>query len=249
MSDPMGAATTIASGAAPPPRHVAIIMDGNGRWATARGMPRVAGHRRGAEAVRQAVIGCGELAVRYLTLYGFSSENWKRPAAEVDDLMGLLRHYLRGEIAELHRNGVRIRVIGDRERLAPDIVSLIDNAEAMTRNNETLHLTVALSYGGRAEIAAAARRLAFAVKAGEVDPKTIDEQLFQRHLFTAGIPDPDLIIRTSGEKRISNFLLWQSAYAELVFIDTLWPDFTKQDLVEAIGEYQRRDRRYGTARA
>ncbi len=249
MSDPMGVATTIASDAPPPPRHVAIIMDGNGRWATARGMPRFAGHRRGADAVRQAVIGCGEIGVRYLTLYGFSSENWKRPAAEVDDLMGLLRHYLRGEIAELHRNGVRIRVIGDRDRLAPDIVGLIDNAEGMTRDNDSLHLTVALSYGGRAEIAAAARRLALAVMTGEVDLKAIDEQLFQRYLFTAGIPDPDLIIRTSGEKRLSNFLLWQSAYAEFVFIDTLWPDFAKRDLVDAIHEYQRRDRRYGTARA
>jgi undecaprenyl diphosphate synthase len=212
-------------------------------------LPRVAGHRRGAEAVRQALIGCGELGIRYLTLFGFSSENWKRPPAEIDDLMGLLRHYLRGEIAELHRNRVRLRVIGGRERLAPDIVGLIDNAEMMTRTNDALHLTVALNYGGRAEIAAAARQIAREVAAGRLDAEAIDEDAFARHLFTAGIPDPDLIIRTSGEKRISNFLLWQSAYAEFVFVDTLWPDFTKRDLADAVAEYQRRDRRYGAARA
>ncbi len=235
------------SGAASPPVHVAIIMDGNGRWAKARGMPRVHGHRRGADAVREALDGCREWGVRYLTLFGFSSENWKRPAAEVDDLMGLLRHYLLGEVAELHRNGVRLRVIGERQRLAPDIVALIDNAEATTRANEALNLTVALSYGGRAEITAAARAIASEAVAGRLDPTAIDEQAVQRFLFTADIPDPDLIIRTSGEKRISNFLLWQSAYAELVFIDTLWPDFTRRDLADAIREFQRRERRYGAA--
>ncbi|HSE78958.1 MAG TPA: isoprenyl transferase [Alphaproteobacteria bacterium] len=235
--------------AAPAPVHVAIIMDGNGRWAKARGLPRVAGHRHGADAVRQALEGCGELGIRYLTLFGFSSENWKRPASEIDDLMGLLRHYLRGEIAELHAKGVRVRVIGDRTRLARDIVALIGNAESMTRENTALHLTVALNYGGRAEIARAARALARQAREGRVDPEKVDETMFARHLYTADLPDPDLIIRTSGEQRVSNFLLWQSAYAEFVFIDTLWPDFSKRDLAEAVREFQRRDRRFGAAGA
>jgi undecaprenyl diphosphate synthase len=235
--------------AAPTPVHVAIIMDGNGRWAKARGLPRVAGHRHGADAVRQALEGCGELGIRFLTLFGFSSENWKRPASEIDDLMGLLRHYLRGEIAELHAKGVRVRVIGDRTRLAPDIVALIGNAESMTRENSALHLTVALNYGGRAEIARAARALARQAREGRIDPEKVDETMVARHLYTADLPDPDLIIRTSGEQRVSNFLLWQSAYAEFVFIDTLWPDFTKRDLAEAVGEFQRRDRRFGAAGA
>jgi undecaprenyl diphosphate synthase len=229
------------------PVHVAIIMDGNGRWARARGLPRTIGHQRGAEAVRRTVKGAVELGISYLTLFGFSSENWKRPAAEVDDLMALLRIYLRSEIAELDRNGVRIRVIGDRERLAGDIVALIDGAEDCTRNNAQLNLTVALSYGGRSEIAQAARRLACAVQTGELEIDDIDEAAFARHLLTVGMPDPDLVIRTSGEKRISNFLLWQSAYAELVFVDRLWPDFTRADLEEAIREYHGRDRRYGAA--
>jgi undecaprenyl diphosphate synthase len=235
------------AGSSPPPVHVAIIMDGNGRWAKARGLPRVAGHRRGAEAVRRTIVAAAELGVRYLTLYGFSSENWKRPIEEIDDLMGLLRHYLRGEIAELHRNGVRLRVIGDRARLAPDIVAMIENAEAMTRSNAGLNLIIALSYGSRAEIAAAARVLARRVLAGEMTSEAIDEAAISKALWTADIPDPDLVIRSSGEKRLSNFLMWQSAYAELVFIDTLWPDFGKDDLLSAIAEFQRRDRRYGAA--
>src|SRR5262245_16424785 len=205
-------------------------MDGNGRWAVSRGLPRTAGHHRGAEAVRRTVIGAAELGVSYLTLYGFSSENWKRPPAEVDDLMGLLRLYLRSEIAELHRNQVRVRVIGDRERLSEDLVNLIDGAEQMTAANAGLNLTVALSYGGRGEIVRAARRIAERVHAGELEPSEIDESVFERHLHTAGMPDPDLVIRTSGEKRISNFLLWQTAYSEFVFIDCLWPDFSKRDL-------------------
>ncbi len=229
------------------PVHVAIIMDGNGRWAKQRGLPRVAGHRRGAEAVRATVKAAAELGVRYLTLFGFSSENWKRPLAEIDDLMGLLRHYLRGEIAELHRNGVRLRIIGDRERLAPDIVTLIANAEAMTAGNGGLNLIIALSYGGRADIVAAARRLAAAAADGRIALADIDERSFAASLSTAGVPDPDVLIRTSGEQRISNFLLWQSAYAEMVFLDTLWPDFSKRDLEDAITEFQRRDRRYGAA--
>jgi len=229
----------------PPPAHVAIIMDGNGRWAKARGLPRVAGHRRGGEAVRRAVIAAAELGIPYLTLFGFSSENWKRPAGEVDDLMSLLRHYLRGEVAELHRNNVRVRVIGERERLAPDIVTLIDNTEALTAGNTGLRLSVALSYGGRAEIAGAARRIAEAAIAGRLCTDRVDETLFARYLLTADMPDPDLVIRTSGEQRLSNFLLWQTAYSEFVFIDTLWPDFTKSDLERALSEFHGRERRYG----
>jgi len=231
----------------PVPRHIAIIMDGNGRWAQARGLPRIAGHRRGAEAVRRTVTAAAELGIPYLTLFGFSSENWKRPLAEVDDLMGLLRHYLRGEIAELHRNGVRLRVIGERGRLAPDIVTLIANAEALTRENTGVNLTIALSYGGRAEIIAAMRVLALRAASGELEPESIDEEMMSRHLFTADIPDPDLLIRTSGEQRISNFLLWQCAYAELVFTKTLWPDFGEADLQQAIADYGGRERRYGAS--
>ena len=229
------------------PRHIAIIMDGNGRWAQARGLPRIAGHRRGAEALRRTLTAATELGVPYLTLFGFSSENWKRPLAEVDDLMGLLRHYLRGEIAELHRNGVRLRVIGERGRLAPDIVTLIENAEALTGDNTGTNLTIALSYGGRAEIIAAMRVLAGKAAAGKLAPEAIDETLVARHLFTADIPDPDLLIRTSGEQRISNFLLWQCAYAELVFTKTLWPDFGRDDLEQAIADYGGRERRYGAS--
>jgi len=229
------------------PRHIAIIMDGNGRWAKARGLPRIAGHRQGAEAVRRTVRAAGELGIPYLTLFGFSSENWKRPLAEIDDLMGLLRHYLRGEIAELHRNGVRLRVIGDRERLAPDIVTLIANAEELTRENGGVNLTIALSYGGRAEIVAAVRALAAKAASGELQTDEIDEDLISRHLFTSDIPDPDLLIRTSGEQRISNFLLWQCAYSELVFTKTLWPDFGEADLVQAIADFGCRERRYGAS--
>jgi undecaprenyl diphosphate synthase len=230
-----------------PPRHVAIIMDGNGRWATARGLPRVAGHRRGADAVRRTVKAAAELGISYLTLFGFSSENWKRPIAEVDDLMGLLRLYLRGEIAELHRNSVRLRVIGRRERLAPDIVTLIENGERLTAGNAGLQLTVALSYGGRDEIALAARSIAAKVAAGTLALGEIDEDCVSRHLLTAELPDPDLLIRTSGEQRISNFLLWQTAYAEFVFTETLWPDFAKVDLEKAVRDYHGRERRYGAS--
>ncbi len=230
-----------------PPAHVAIIMDGNGRWAKARGLPRIAGHRRGAESVRRTVTAAAELGIAYLTLFGFSSENWKRPTGEIDELMSLLRVYLRGEIAELHRNGVRVRIIGDRTRLAPDIVTLIVNAEELTRSNTGLTLIVALSYGGRHDIVQAAQGLAADVAAGRMKPEAIDETLFADHLFTAGIPDPDLLIRTSGEQRISNFLLWQTAYTELVFVETLWPDFGAGDLETAVREFHGRDRRYGTS--
>lgn len=238
----------VPSHAAPaPPVHIAIIMDGNGRWAKTKGLPRTLGHRRGAEAVRRTVMGAIELGVSYLTLYGFSSENWKRPASEIDDLMTLLRFYIRNEIDELDKSGVRLRVIGDRRRLADDIVNLIDAAERQTRNNARLNLTVALSYGGRSEIALAAQRVAEAVRDGRLRSQDVDETVLAEHLLTVGLPDPDLVIRTSGEKRLSNFLLWQSAYAELVFIDRLWPDFTKEDLADAIREFHGRDRRYGGA--
>lgn len=229
------------------PRHVAIIMDGNGRWARARGLPRAAGHRRGADAVRRAVEGACEQGVSYLTLYGFSSENWKRPAQEIADLMGLLRLYLQGETAELHKQNIRLRFIGDRTRFSADIGALIDQAETRTRDNTALQLIVALNYGGRGEITAAARRILDDSLAGRLKPEALTEDVFARYLSTADIPDPDLVIRTSGEKRLSNFLLWQSAYAELVFIDTLWPDFSKQDFENVIREYARRERRYGAA--
>ncbi len=228
-----------------PPAHVAIIMDGNGRWATQRGLPRTAGHKKGVEAVRRALEAAGDLGIRYLTLYSFSSENWNRPQDEVSDLMQLLRFYLRGEIATLHRNGVRLRVIGDRSRLAHDIVQLIRNAEELTGANTGLTLVIALSYGSRAEIVQAARDVAQAARDGRLDPEALTERVFAQHLYTRDIPDPDLVIRTSGEKRISNFLLWQLAYAELVFLDTLWPDFTKVDMENAVQEFHRRDRRFG----
>lgn len=229
------------------PRHVAVIMDGNGRWANARGMPRTLGHRQGAEAVRRCITGAMELGIPFLTLFGFSSENWRRPASEVTDLMGLLRRFLQSELAEIHKNGIRLRVIGDRTRLPDDIARLIEDAESRTRDNQRLNLTIALSYGGRQEIAEAARRLALAVRDGELQPEEIDEDLFSQGLLTAGIPDPDLLIRTSGEQRLSNFLLWQAAYSELIFVDKLWPDFDESDLLAAVEEFRRRDRRYGAA--
>jgi len=235
-----------ASGGARPPVHVAIIMDGNGRWARSRGLPRVAGHRRGVDAVRRTVRAAGELGVGYLTLFSFSSENWRRPFEEVQELMKLLRFYLRNELTELHQNGVRFRMIGDRARLPPDIISLIDEAEAKTAENNRLTLMIALSYGGRDELVLATRRLAEEVKAGKLDPAAITADDIERTLDTAGVPDPDLLIRTSGEQRISNFLLWQSAYAEFVFLERLWPDFDKADLEFAVTEFQRRDRRYGS---
>ncbi|NNG04446.1 MAG: isoprenyl transferase [Inquilinus sp.] len=227
------------------PAHVAIIMDGNGRWARARGMPRSLGHHRGAEAVRRVVEAAPDLGVTHLTLFGFSSENWARPQEEVGELMSLLRKYLRSEIAELHANGVRLRVIGERRKLAADIVELIENAEALTADNTGLQLTIALSYGARQELAAAARRLADDVRNGLLAPEDVDEAAVASRLFTCDLPDPDLIIRSSGEKRISNFLLWQAAYAELVFVETLWPDFTREHLATAISEYRRRERRFG----
>jgi undecaprenyl diphosphate synthase len=230
-----------------PPVHVGIIMDGNGRWAKGRGRPRIDGHRRGMEAVRKVVKGSIAMGVEYLTLYGFSIENWKRPAAEIRSLMGLLRLYLRQEIKDLDQQGVQVLFIGHRTLLPDDIVSLIEEAEVQTKGNTNLNLVVALSYGARQEITAAAQSVARQVEAGELDVSDIDETVFMKHLETAGMPDPDLVIRTSGEQRISNFLLWQVAYAEFIFVDTLWPDFSDDDLREAINEYHRRERRYGAA--
>ena len=228
-----------------PPRHIAIIMDGNGRWAGSRGLPRVVGHQRGADSVRTAVKACAELGVEYLTLYAFSSENWKRPAAEVQDLMSLLRLYLRRELNELADNDVRLRVIGDTDALDPDIQDLIDDAEERTGDNRGLTLTVALNYGGRNEIVSAVRAVAAQVASGQIEPDAINADYFASFLQTQGTPDPDLLIRTSGEHRLSNFLLWQSAYSELVFTPVLWPDFGREELERSIVEFQRRERRYG----
>ena len=230
---------------ADPPRHVAIIMDGNGRWAKSRGLPRAAGHRAGAEAVRRTVETARQMGVEYLTLYAFSAENWKRPLGEVTDLMGLLRLYLRGEIASLCKNSIRFRVIGDRSRLSADINKLITEVEQMTAANTCMTLVLALSYGGRQEILEAARSLAVQVAAGQLAAADLTEDMLEQALYTNDIPDPDLIIRTSGEKRLSNFLLWQSAYAELVFLDVLWPDFGATEIQWAVDEFLRRERRYG----
>ena len=227
------------------PRHVAIIMDGNGRWAARRALPRVIGHRQGIEAARRVVTAASELGIAYLTLYGFSSENWRRPVQEVADLMGLLRTYLRSDLADLHPNNIRLRVIGERETLASDLVSMIEEGEALTAKNTKLNLNIAFNYGGRNEIVAVAQRMARDVAAGRLDPSQITAAEIESRLETVGIPDPDLLIRTSGEQRISNFLLWQAAYAELVFPDILWPDFTKKDLAQAIDVYAQRERRFG----
>ena len=243
----MNLVSSLLETAPPPPVHVGIIMDGNGRWAKGRGRPRIDGHRRGMEAVRKVVKGSIAMGVEYLTLYGFSIENWKRPAAEIRSLMGLLRLYLRQEIKDLDQQGVQVLFIGHRTLLPDDIVSLIEEAEEQTKGNTNLNLVVALSYGARQEITAAAQSVARQVEAGELDVSDIDETVFMKHLETAGMPDPDLVIRTSGEQRISNFLLWQVAYAEFIFVDTLWPDFSDDDLREAINEYHRRERRYGAA--
>ena len=244
---PSGAGLGGAGTAAPRPDapcHVAIIMDGNGRWATARGLPRLAGHRAGAQAVRRVIEAAMEEGVGWLTLYAFSSENWRRPRDEVTGLTGLMRHYLRHELAELNREGVRLRVLGEPSRFEGDIPGELAAAERLTAGNTRLNLNVALSYGARDEIVAAARAAARAVQEG-LDPDAIDEHAVAGWLSTAGMPDPDLVIRTSGEHRLSNFLLWQSAYAELVFLDTLWPDFGSAEFRAALDEYARRERRFG----
>lgn len=227
-------------------RHIAIIMDGNGRWAKQRGLPRTAGHHQGVEACKRVVRAAGELGVGYLTLFGFSSENWSRPADEVKELMRLLRIFLRAETADLHRNNVRLQVIGSRRELAGDIVELIENAEKLTRENTGLNLVIALNYGGRNEILNAAANYARMVVEKGLDASfETAEEYFADHLMTAGIPDPDILIRTSGEQRISNFLLWQCAYTEFLYTPVLWPDFGKADLEKAIADFQQRERRYG----
>ena len=227
--------------------HVAVIMDGNRRWAKERGMPPLFGHQRGAEAVRRTVEACRELGVPYLTLFAFSSENWRRPIEEVEELMNLLRFYIRRELNELARNGVQLRFLGEIGEMAPDIVTLLENAAEKTRHNSALTLTIALNYGGRRELALAARRLAERALAGELSPEEIDEDQLGGALNGLGIPDPDLLIRTSGEQRISNFMLWQLAYTELVFLPINWPAFNKTHLEGAISEFQRRDRRFGAS--
>ena len=227
------------------PQHIAVIMDGNGRWAQSRGLPRAAGHRAGAQAVRRTIEAAVAAGVGWLTLYAFSSENWRRPADEVLELTGLLRHYMRQELAELTRQGVRLRVIGNKARFDGDTRAELDRAECATVGNTRLNLNVALSYGARDEIVAAARAVAEAAARGDLDAAKLDEAGFERFLSTAGMPDPDLVIRTSGEHRLSNFLLWQSAYAELVFLDVLWPDFSGTDFDAAVAEFARRERRFG----
>ncbi len=227
------------------PRHVAIIMDGNGRWAHAHGLPRGEGHRRGVEALRGAVRFAVRRGIRYLTLFSFSSENWSRPDAEVEGLFNLVRIFIRGDLAELNRSGVKIRVIGEREPLPADIRGLIEEAERVTSGNRGLNLTVAFNYGARDEIVRAARALAERAVRGEIAPGDIDHATFERALDTVEIPDPDVIVRTSGEQRISNFLLWQAAYAELIFTPVLWPDFGDAEFEAALSEYVSRERRYG----
>ncbi|MGE5723488.1 MAG: isoprenyl transferase [Sphingomonadales bacterium] len=227
------------------PRHIAIIMDGNGRWAKARGLPRVAGHRQGAEAARKVLRAAGEAGVECLTLYAFSSENWRRPEEEINDLMGLLRFYLGRELDSLHTQGIRLRVIGDYRALQGDVVALIDAAVARTRDNRRMTLVIALNYGSRAEIAGAARALARRAAEGTLDPAAIDEHAVEEVLDTAGLPPLDLVIRTSGEHRLSNFLLWQAAYAELIFVETLWPDFDGAALSGALAQFAGRERRFG----
>ena len=228
-----------------PPRHVAIIMDGNGRWAKARGLPRALGHKEGVEALRRAVEASRELGLTHLSVYAFSTENWNRPQTEIDALFDLLRVFVRRDLARLHKDGVRIRIVGSREGLSEDILSLIDEAMEKTKDNTRLTLNIAFNYGGRGEIVAAMREMARAVEAGQLKPDQIDEAMVSRMVWTAESPDPDLVIRTSGELRLSNFLLWSGAYAELMFMDLWWPDFNRESLEKAIDAYRRRDRRFG----
>ena len=227
------------------PRHVAIIMDGNGRWAAARGLPRLEGHRRGVEALRRTVRSAIDLGIPYLTVYSFSSENWTRPVEEVSDLMGLLKRFIRNDLADLHRIGVRVRVIGLRANLQPDIRALLVEAEERTRLNTALTLVVAFNYGSRQELVEAVRAIAARVAAGEIEAEAVSAATVAAHLDTSGIPDPDLIIRTSGEQRLSNFLMWQAAYSELVFLPIHWPDFDRAAFDQALAAYTQRERRFG----
>ena len=236
-----------SAGTAGPPRHVAIIMDGNGRWAKARGMPRTLGHRAGVAALKRTVQGAGELGLEWLTVFGFSTENWRRPASEVGELMRLLKAYVESDLARLEREGVRVHVIGSRQGLTPDIVDVIERAEGRTAHNDRFHLQVAFNYGGRSDIVEAARCFAREVARGAADPAQLDEATFGALLSTAVGPEPDLIVRTSGEQRLSNFLLWEAGYAEFVFQDVLWPDYGPEHLAAAITEFMKRERRYGAA--
>ena len=228
-----------------PPRHVAIIMDGNGRWAKARGLPRALGHKEGVEALRRTVEACRDLGVAHLTVFSFSTENWNRPQTEIDALFDLLRIFVRRDLARLHKDGVRIRIVGSRDGLSEEIISLIDEAIEKTRDNTRLTLNIAFNYGGRGEIVAAMQAIAREIEAGRIKAADVNEALIARMLWTAESPDPDLVIRTSGEFRLSNFLLWSGAYAELMFMDLWWPDFTRESLEKAIDAFRRRDRRFG----
>lgn len=227
------------------PRHVAIIMDGNGRWAAERGLPRTLGHRSGVEAVRRTVHAAIDLGIPYLTLYSFSSENWSRPQGEIDDLLGLMKRFIRCDLAELHQNNVRVMVIGERDNIDSEMRALIDEACELTRDNTRLTLVIAFNYGARGEITRAARRLAEEVAAGRLAPSDITSEHLTNALDTGGVPDPELLIRTSGECRLSNFLLWQCAYTEFVFLDAYWPDFGRELLLDAISQYHARERRFG----
>ena len=227
------------------PEHVAIIMDGNGRWAKARGLPRALGHKEGVEALRRAVRASRELGLTHLSVYAFSTENWNRPQTEIDALFDLLRVFVRHDLARLHKDGVRVRIVGSREGLSDEILGLIDEAVEKTKANTQLTLNIAFNYGGRSEIVSAVKDIAHAVQDGRLRPEQIDEAMISRMLWTSESPEPDLVIRTSGELRLSNFLLWSGAYAELMFMDLLWPDFTKESLEKAIDAFRRRDRRFG----
>lgn len=246
----MAAKDTRASQAAPDPSargglHVALVMDGNGRWAKRRGLPRTLGHQAGVEALKRIVQACPDLGVRWLTVFGFSTENWSRPVAEVAELMALPQRYFRSDLPRLEREGVRVRVVGREEGLSRDLVKICREAEARTAHNATLYLTIAFNYGGQADIADAARKFAEEVAAGRADPGDLDEARFGQYLSTSQLPPPDLIVRPSGEQRLSNFMLWEAAYAEFVFQDVLWPDYAPEHLKAAIAEYHTRDRRYG----
>jgi undecaprenyl diphosphate synthase len=231
------------------PRHVAIIMDGNGRWARARGLPRSAGHKKGVDALREAVRAAADFGIEYLTIYAFSAENWSRPRTEVSFLMELLHRFIRQDVAELHKANVKITVIGEREGLEPALVNLLDEAENLTRENTELKLVVAFNYGSRQEITRAAKAIARKVADGKINPDDITPAVLSNHLDTGGMPDPDLLIRTGGEQRLSNYLLWQCAYAEFVFVDEHWPDFSRETFARALAEYAARDRRFGGVKA
>ena len=241
--------TPLAPRPSPLPSHIAIIMDGNGRWAKSRGLPRTAGHKKGADSLRNILNACRESGVQFLTIYAFSSENWKRPSDEISDLMQLLKLYLHQELDTLHENNVRLRFIGDLSQLDSDIRANIRDATEMTSRNHTFNLTVALSYGSRQEIVRTVRKLTADIQSGKIKPEDISEETISRALDTADLPEPDLLIRTGGEQRLSNFLLWQSAYTELYFTDVLWPDFDKAHFLQALDDYAKRERRYGTTGA